>query len=196
MKANSLIAKVNSLRVRASRDGVLIARMSRNLIGSFIPEGQSIGMIVSPSKIEVNASIPQYAWETVAHNVDAPVSITMHNGDRWRGKMLKTMPRTSDSLDSPTLGGLYGGPIAVTQSKDPNGESQLKTVTPRLHTRIELAEPARKRRWISVSGETALPPPGAMCSVKLELQNEAIWQTSYRWIKAGFQTQFRDTQQN
>ena len=196
VKANSLIAKVNSLRLRAPRDGVLIARMSRNLAGSFIPEGQSIGMIVTPSKIEVNASIPQYAWETVAHNIDAPVSITMHNGDRWTGKMLKTLPRTSNTLDSPTLGGLYGGPIAVTQSKDANGESQLKTVTPRLHTRIELKDPVRVQKLVSVSSTPALPPPGAMCSVKLELENEAIWQTGYRWLKAALQTQFREDKQN
>jgi len=190
VKANSLITKVNSLHLRASRDGVLIARMSRNLAGSFIPEGQSIGMIVTPSKIEVNASIPQYAWETVARNVDAPVSITMHNGDRWTGKMLKTLPRTSDTLDSPTLGGLYGGPIAVTQSKDANGESQLKSVTPRLHTRIKLMNPVRRQKLVSVSSDPVLPPPGAMCSVKLELENEAVWQSGYRWIKAALQTQF------
>lgn len=196
VKANSLIAKVNSLRLRAPRDGVLIARMSRNLTGSFIPEGQSIGMIVTPSKIEVNASIPQYAWETVAHHVEAPVSITMHNGDRWTGKILKTLPRSSETLDSPTLGGLYGGPIAVTQSKDANGESQLKTVTPRLHTRIELKEPVRSQKLISVSNDPMLPPPGAMCSVKLELENEAVWQTGFRWIKAGLQTQFSETKQD
>ncbi len=195
VKANSLIAKVNSLRLRAPRDGVLIARMSRNLTGSFIPEGQSIGMIVTPSKIEVNASIPQYAWETVAHHVEAPVSITMHNGDRWTGKILKTLPRSSETLDSPTLGGLYGGPIAVTQSKDANGESQLKTVTPRLHTRIELKEPVRGQKLISVSNDPMLPPPGAMCSVKLELENEVVWQTGFRWIKAGLQTQFGETKQ-
>ena len=114
--ANSLVTKVNSLRLKAPSDGVLISRMIRNLPGSFISEGQSIGMVVNPSKIEINASVPQYAWETVAHNVDSPVSITMFNGDQWTGKILKTLPRTTDTLASPTLGGLYGGPITVVQS--------------------------------------------------------------------------------
>jgi len=192
IKANSLIAKVVSLHVRSPRDGVLIARMSQNLTGSFIAEGQSIGMVVNPSKIEVNASIPQYAWETVAHNVDAPVFITMANGDHWSGKVLKTLPRTSDTLDSPSLGGIYGGPITVVQSTTPSGEPQLKTDTPRLHTRIELKEQTRKTSLISLTKLNVPPPPGAHCSVKLEMENEVVWQTGYRWIKAGLQTQFKE----
>lgn len=192
VKANSLIAKVESLRLKSPRDGVLIARLSRNLAGSFIPEGQSIGMVVNPAKIEVNASIPQYAWESIAHHVDAPVSITMSNGDHWTGKLWKTLPRTSDSLDSPSLGGIYGGPITVVQSTAPNGEPLLKTDTPRLHTRIEVLEPARVSKLISLSREILPPPPGAHCSVKLQMENEAVWQTGYRWLKASLQTQFKE----
>ncbi len=194
--ANSLVTKVNSLRLKAPSDGVLISRMSRNLPGSFIPEGQSIGMVVNPSKIEINASVPQYAWETVAHNVDSPVSITMFNGDRWTGKILKTLPRTTDTLASPSLGGLYGGPITVVQSKATNGETQLKTDKPRLHTRIELTKPATSSNLFSLSNHGVLPPLGALCSVKLELQNEVVWQTGFRWLKAGLQTQFKVPKQS
>ena len=194
VKANSLTAKVNSLHLRAPSDGVLISRMTRNLGGSFIPEGQSIGMVVDPSKIEINASIPQYAWETVARNVDAPVSVSMYNGDKWKGRILKTLPRTSDTLDTPSLGGIYGGPITVVQSNAPNGESVLKTDKPRLHTRIELTEPAPSSNRFFKASHNVPPPPGALCAVKLELQNEAVWQTGFRWIKAGLQTQFQETQ--
>ncbi len=193
VKTESLIAKVNALHVRAPRDGVLIARMSRNLPGSFVPEGQSIGMVVNPSKIEVNASIPQYAWESVARNVDAPVSIHILNGDHWSGKINKTLPRTSDILDSPSLGGLYGGPISVVQSKNPNGEYQLKSYAPRLQTRIELIESLPAGKWISHEVFHRRPPPGAHCSVKLQLENENVWQTAYRWTKAGFQKHFQET---
>ncbi len=193
VKAESLIARVNALHVRAPRDGVLIARMSRNLPGSFVPEGHSIGMVVNPSKIEVNASIPQYAWESVARNVDAPVSIHMLNGDHWSGKLSKTLPRTSDVLDSPSLGGLYGGPIAVIQSKNPNGEPQLKSYAPRLETRIELNEALPDGKWTSHDVVHRRPPPGAHCSVKLQLESESVLQTAYRWTKAGFQKHFQET---
>ena len=192
VKANSLQSKVNSLRLRAPSDGVLISRMTRNLVGSFVPEGQSIGMVVDPAKIEINASIPQYAWETVARNVDAPVSVSMYNGDKWKGRILKTLPRTSDTLASPSLGGIYGGPITVVRSNAPNGESVLKTDKPRLHTRIKLAEPAPSSNRYFIASHNVPPPPGALCSVKLELQNEAIWQTGVRWIRAALQTQFQE----
>ena len=190
--ANSLLNKVTSLRLKAPRDGVLISRTSRNLSGSFIPEGQSIGMVVNPSKIEINASVPQYAWETVAHNIDSPVSIIMFNGDLWTGKIIKTLPRTTDTLASPTLGGLYGGPITVVQSKAANGDTQLKTDKPRLHTRIELTKPATSSNLFSMPSHNLPPPLGTHCSVKLELQNEAVWQTGFRWIKASLQTQFQE----
>ncbi len=181
VKADSLATKVNALHVKAPSDGVLIARNSRNLLGSFISEGHSIGMVVNPSEIEVSASIPQYAWETIAHHVDASVAITMFNGEQRTGRIRKTLPRTTEVLESPALGGLYGGPIAVVQSKAANGESQLKSCHPRLQTRIEL---------ISCPGLP--PPPGALCSVKLVSQNETVWQTIYRWIVAGLHTRFHE----
>jgi len=192
--ANILLAKVSALHLKSPRDGVLIARMSRNLLGSFVPEGQSIGMVVDPTEIEINASIPQYAWETVAHQVDSPVSIAMSNGDHWTGKIRKTLPRTSDVLESPSLAGLYGGPITVVQSTSPNGEPQLKTESPRLQTRIELNKSAPKSSLLSMAKFHAPPPPGAHCSIKLEMHTEAIWETGYRWIKAGLQTQFAQAQ--
>jgi putative peptide zinc metalloprotease protein len=192
VKAESLTTKVNALRVKAPRDGVLIARTSRNLPGSFVPEGQPIGLVVNPSKIEVNASIPQYAWETVARNVDAPVSIHMLNGDKWLGKIRQTLPRTTDVLDSPSLGGLYGGPIAVVQSKNASGDTQLKSYAPRLQTRIDLNESLPRGSWIAFEVSGQRPPPGALCSVKLKLENENVWQTAYRWTKAGFQKHFHE----
>ena len=39
----------------------------------------------------------------VVRNVDAPVSVSMYNGDQWKGRILKTLPRTSDTLESPSL---------------------------------------------------------------------------------------------
>jgi len=181
IKSNILKAQVESLVIRAPRSGVLLARMSHNLPGSFIPEGQPIGIIVDPAQVEVKASVPQDAWELVAHSIRSPVAIHMFHGQRLSGKVIETLPRTSDTLDSPCLGGLYGGPITVVLSKDAKGEEQLKTDTPRLQTRIELDR----------SSITAMPPPGSLCSVKLSSQSEAIWQTGYRWIKAAMHVQFK-----
>jgi putative peptide zinc metalloprotease protein len=180
VKYSILETKVNALVLKATRNGVLLARMSQNLPGSFIPEGQSIGMIVAPAQVEVKASVPQEAWEVMAHNVDSPVSIYLVNGQQIHGKVVETLPRTSDALESPCLGGIYGGPIAVVLSKDEKGEEQLKCESPRLQTRIEIHR----------ARTDALPPPGALCAVKLTKQNERIWETGYRWIKAAIHVQF------
>ena len=91
VKTKSLAAKVESLHLKAPRDGVLIARNSCNLAGSFLQEGQSIGFVAEPSQIEVRASVPQEAWDVISQSVSAPVSIHMLNGDRWTGKVSKTI---------------------------------------------------------------------------------------------------------
>jgi putative peptide zinc metalloprotease protein len=178
VKHQILDAKKNGLVLKASRAGVLLARMSHNLPGSFLPEGQSIGMIVDPAQIEVKASIPQDAWEVVAQSVHELASITLFTGQHLKGEVLETLPRTSDQLESSWLGGLYGGPLPVVMSKDAKGESQLKTESPRLQTRIRLLR------------DEPLPPPGALCSVRLQKHRESIWQTGYRWIKAAVQVHF------
>jgi len=181
--------KVNSLVLRAPRDGILLARMSHNLIGSFVQEGQSIGLVVDPRQMEIQASIPQYAWDTVSHSVDEVVSIHMASGQSWRGSILTTLPRTSDSLEWPSLGGIYGGPIAVMMTKDANGDEELKTHTPRLQTRIQFDQKAPTSSLFDFGGTAIMPPPGSLCSVKLLRHNEAVWQTAWRWIKAALAVQ-------
>jgi putative peptide zinc metalloprotease protein len=192
VQCNSLKSKLDSLVLRAPRDGILLARMSHNLLGSYLQEGQSIGLIVNPGQIEVRASIPQYAWELVSKNGDSRVSIHLLDGHSRAGKIHDTLPRTSDELESPTLGGLYGGPIAVVMGKNSKGESQLKSNEPRLQTRIQF-EPtvASTSGFFESSAPISLPPPGSLCSVKLAKNNEAIWQTFYRWIEAAFEAQTR-----
>jgi putative peptide zinc metalloprotease protein len=181
IKCNLLKAKVESLHIKAPRDGVLISRMSQNLPGSFLPEGQSVGIIADPVKVEVRASVPQDAWDIVSHNVHAPVSVYLESGVRCSGKVLLTLPRTSDTLESPSLGGLYGGPIPVMMSQTPEGEDRLTTNSPRLQTRIEL-DPSVLRNQI--------PPPGLHCSIRLTNEHEAVWQTAYRWLNAAVQSRF------
>ena len=189
VQCESLKNKVDSLVLRAPRDGVLLARRSQNLKGSFVPEGQSIGLVVNPKQIEIRASVPQYAWETVSHNVEAPVSITMASGQHWAGKILTTHPRTSDSIEWPSLGGIYGGPIAIVKSKDENGKDQMKTNSPRLQTQIQIDLQASVGGLLDFGSSRMSPPPGSTCSVQLQKHNEAIWQTGYRWIRAALEKQ-------
>lgn len=184
-----LQGKVNSLVLRAPRDGILLARMSNNLMGSFVQEGQSIGLVIDPRQMEIRASVPQYAWDTVSRNVDQAVSIHMASGQNWNGSILMTLPRTSDALEWPSLGGIYGGPVAVMITKDSNGEDQLKTHTPRLQTRIRFANNPFVNSLFHLGGSAIMPPPGSLCSVKLLRHNEAVWQTTWRWIKAALSVQ-------
>ena len=147
-------------------------------------------MVADPTQIEVRASVPQDAWETISRSVSASVSIYMDNGDRWNGKVIKTLPHTSDTLDSPSLGGIYGGPITVVMHKTPEGEECLTTNAPRLQTRIELD---RTSSGAHSAKTQRAPPPGLYCSVHLNSQREAIWQTVSRWIHAAAKSRFQES---
>jgi putative peptide zinc metalloprotease protein len=184
VKCKSLEGKVESLRLRAPRDGVLIARLSYNLPGSFLPEGQSIGIVADPTQIEVKASIPQDAWDVVSQSVQSPVAIHASNGDRWMGKLNKTLPRTSDTLDSPSQGGIYGGPIAVVMGKGSDGADKLTTSSPRLQSRIEFDQSTTA---------AVLPPPGLHCSIRLADRQEKIYQSITRWFRALLNSRFDET---
>lgn len=182
VKAQSLRSKVATLRVCAPRDGVLLCRNSHQLKGSFLNEGYAVGMVVDPNAIEIHASVPQASWELVATQSGAAVEVYPVNGRALRGTVLETLPRTSDELESPALGGLYGGPIPVVMSKSPEGEDQLKTEEPRLTTRIEINTDFSIGRHMSI--RYALPAPGSLCSVCLTSNREAVWETAYRWGRA------------
>jgi hypothetical protein len=106
--------------------------------------------------------------------------VYLHDGTKLSGELLETLPRTSDLLEWPSLGGIYGGPIAVIMNKNEKGEAQLKTDSPRLQARIRLG-----------TALMHLPPPGMTCSVKLTSDSESIWQTAKRWLQAALEAQFK-----
>lgn len=180
IKYQLLETKMNSLVLRAPRNGVLLARNSHNLPGSYLTEGHAIGVIVDPSQLEVKASVPQYAWSIVTNHVNSAVTVFLLHNQVLKGTIAETLPRTSEVLDSPCLGGIHGGPIPVVVRKDAKGEDQIIAQTPRLQTRVMLN---RDSAYVA-------PPPGSLCCIKLTNYNEAIWQTGYRWIQSAIHVQF------
>ncbi len=189
VKVESLRSKVAGLSIRASRSGVLLARKSQSLRGSFLTEGQAIGLIADPSDIEVRASLPQGAWEQIAHRSGANVELCFQNGDRFGGEILQTLPRTEESIETPALAGKYGGPLTVVTEKKPNGEEWMKTHEPRLSTRIRFKAPRPK--WIAFRRNDSLPIPGSLCTVQLEDYQETIWSSIIRFVNAALDRKLR-----
>ncbi|XZE43784.1 HlyD family efflux transporter periplasmic adaptor subunit [Pirellulaceae bacterium SH467] len=191
-QCTSLKDKLESLIVKAPRDGVLMIRASQNLKGNFLESGSSIGLVVDPTKLEVRATIPQEAWERVSGANGEPMVVRLSNGERWQGSVLQVLPRSTDVLSFASLGGIFGGPIAVRSEKDEQGKEEYKTDKPRLEVRVAIKPKSTTSSAWNTTMARSLPPAGIHCSLRLEHERENSWQSLWRWIDAALKFQFRD----
>ncbi|XZE36301.1 HlyD family efflux transporter periplasmic adaptor subunit [Pirellulaceae bacterium SH501] len=190
-QCTSLKQKLDSLIVKAPRAGVLMIRASQNLAGAYLEAGNSIGLVVDPAQLEVRASVPQDAWERMADAAGQPVVVRLSNGEKWQGSVLQVLPRSSDVLSYASLGGVFGGPIAVKPDKDEQGKEQYKTEEPRLEVRVALKPKSITSSAWNTSMARSLPPAGIHCSLRMELESESGWSAIWRWVDAALQFQFR-----
>ncbi len=188
---DSLNSKLAALTVRSPRDGVLMIRSSHNLVGNFLKEGSSIGYVVEPDQLEIHASLPQDKWDVISHSQGAAANVTLSNGEVWLGEVVQVLPRSSDTVEFPSMGGIFGGPLPVVQSKSADGKDEFKTEKPRLHARIALKPHSFQRSLWTREYRPSLPSPGILCSVKLSHHSENIWQTVVRWAYAAIHVQFK-----
>lgn len=187
----SLKEKLDSLVVKAPRAGVLMIRASQNLEGTYLEPGNSIGLVVDPAQLEVRASVPQEAWDRMSRSSGQPVVVRLSNGERWQGSVLQVLPRSSDVLSYASLGGIFGGPIAVKPDKDDQGKDRYKTEKPRLEVRVALKPKSITSSAWNTSMARSLPPAGIHCSLRLENESESGWSALWRWVDAALQFQFR-----
>jgi putative peptide zinc metalloprotease protein len=190
-KYESLNAKLAALTVHSPRDGVLMIRSSHNLVGNFLKEGVSIGYVVEPDQLEIHASLPQDKWDVISRSHGTAANVTLSNGEAWLGEVVQVLPRSSDTVEFPSMGGIFGGPLPVVQSKSADGKEEYKTEKPRLHARIALKPHSFQRSLWTREYRPSLPSPGILCSVKLSDHSENIWQTVIRWAYAAIHVQFK-----
>ncbi|MCU0717884.1 MAG: HlyD family efflux transporter periplasmic adaptor subunit, partial [Pirellula sp.] len=190
-QCTSLKEKLDSLVVKAPRAGVLMIRASHNLEGTYLETGNSIGLVVDPAQLEVRASVPQEAWDRMSRSSGQPVVVRLSNGERWQGSVLQVLPRSSDVLSYASLGGIFGGPIAVKPDKDDQGKDRYKTEKPRLEVRVALRPKSITSSAWNTSMARSLPPAGIHCSLRLENESESGWSALWRWVDAALQFQFR-----
>jgi hypothetical protein len=190
-KYESLNAKLATLTVHSPRDGVLMIRSSHNLVGNFLKEGVSIGYVVEPDQLEIHASLPQDKWDVISRSHGTAANVTLSNGEAWLGEVVQVLPRSSDTVEFPSMGGIFGGPLPVVQSKSADGKEEYKTEKPRLHARIALKPHSFQRSLWTREYRPSLPSPGILCSVKLSDHSENIWQTVIRWAYAAIHVQFK-----
>lgn len=183
--------KIAQLSIRAPRDGVLLMRGSNNFTGMFVEEGSALGLVVDPFRLEVRASAPADQWEPLAKSPGGNAEILLSNGETWKGELVQILPRTTDMLEFPALAGQHGGVLTVKMAKGEDGKEEQRTLEPRCQIRIGLTPNSFQRTILSSNYRPNLPPPGIVCSVKLNSHQESAWQTALRWITAALKMRFQ-----
>lgn len=126
---SELDAEVASLRIIASRDGLVTGSEIDSLQGSFVKEGAQLLCVCDPQEKELLVTVTTRDVE--AYNLAVanqhPSMVRLRGG-----KSLMTMPpplrpRASQSLPHPALGANAGGPIAVEPSPE---KSEMRSATP------------------------------------------------------------------
>lgn len=151
--------RLQSLEIRATRDGQLRMEGLPNRIGQFLAAGALLGSIVNTAELEVRASTNQKDCPTLQRNLNCLVRIHSHGGQVGQAQVVNVNARGDAVLDEPALAACYGGPVPVELHQGEDGMDQLKLLRPRFQIRAQLQSQVDRRWtpgevvWVSIPNE-------------------------------------------
>jgi putative peptide zinc metalloprotease protein len=118
---DELLRRQESLTLTAPIQGLWSAPGLDNMVGSWMPRGTALGMIVDPKAFRFVAVLPQVATHLFGHEPgQAEVRLNGQEGVNLRTGTVQVLPFQHGALPSPALGWAGGGEVAVDPS-DPRG---------------------------------------------------------------------------
>jgi putative peptide zinc metalloprotease protein len=145
----------------------------RGMIGSFVPRGTALGMVVSEDELVVRAMVPDRDHAFVfrgqsAADVRARVRLASAPGQTIEASVLRTAPLGSRELSSPSLAIEAGGGIMT----DPRQTDRAVALTPSFEIDLALVEPS------------FAAAPGVRASVRLDGPSLPL---GARWLRRASQ---------
>lgn len=133
-----LLQEQQGLRVLSKVDGVLNLPTQQQLLGRFFNKGDLIGSIDSHLPQTAIVVVAESASAAILEHVDAVfVRLQAYPDIAIQGRVVSSVPATTQQLPSRYLGANFGGQIAV-NSRDEEGTQALKTV---LQYEVEMSVP-------------------------------------------------------
>ncbi|KAA1257587.1 putative peptide zinc metalloprotease protein YydH [Rubripirellula obstinata] len=134
-----LNAEVASLRITASRDGLVTGAGIESLQGSFVKEGSELLCVCDPQEKELLVAVTTRDVEAynLAVSHQHPSTIRLRGGKSLVAMPPPLRPRASQSLPHPALGANAGGPLAVEPSPE---EAEMRSASPLMQS-VALLDP-------------------------------------------------------
>ena len=158
--------KVAGLQLRAEREGRVAGAELKNLLDTFVQEGQELLTLGSEDCKELRISVHQTDLTVVMARIEADVPVRI--GTRWPipGRLLRVNPRATHRLPHPALAATSGGALPVRddpESAGPESESSLRLTEQRFDAVIGFAEDQADLLRCGERGIVSLGQPG--CSI-------------------------------
>lgn len=134
--------QIESLGVRASRDGVICSSGLDDLAGRFVKKGQVIAVIAEEVEKELVTSIAPGDVDAYLHlvKVSGMGSVRLRGGEWIEATLRQPKPRFSDIIPHPALAASHGGPLAIREAKKEEPHAELRTTYPRCRGVCELTK--------------------------------------------------------
>ncbi len=115
--------RAQALLIRSPTDGRLVVPQAQDLIGRFVPQGETVAYVADLSDVTVRVVVPQGEVDLVRQRTQAvEVRLFSRLREVVPASIRREVPGAMDELPSPALGTVGGGPFAV----DPSDERGLR----------------------------------------------------------------------
>lgn len=167
-----------ALVVTARQDGIWVAPRIRQHLGTWLPKGAPLGLILDPERFDFVAAVAQEDADRMFADAlrKSEVRLRGQAEARFAAGDLRILPAEKRTLPSPAIGWAAGGSIAVS----PRDEQGIQTVEPFFEVRATL---------------TGLPQAGLLHGrsgwIRFTLEPEPLFPRLWRRFRQLLQTRYR-----
>lgn len=146
--------QIDSLRIRAQRDGVVCSRNPQRWLGRFVERGDVLVSIGEEGAKEVLASIEGSDLAAYLQAVEQGqlCQVRLRGGQRFAVIPAAPQPRVRQTIPHPALAASAGGPLAVEPHRETTGRDTYRLIAPRSESRSRLREEISRRVWAGQQG--------------------------------------------
>jgi putative peptide zinc metalloprotease protein len=163
------------LRVFAPVDGRVVARNLRNLIGTYVQEGDELMAVGDEQRKELLVSIAHDQVDDVLPRIGQVTRFRLGSCRLYEGTLTQVEPRASRNLPHPSLSATVGGPLAVSEDSEDEQPGDSRLVEPRFPGVITIAPQTCDRLASGARGY-------ALFGLRDEPAGRYLWNRFRNWL--------------
>lgn len=165
--------QLESLQIKATTDGIVVARNLEQSIGTYVKEGEVILTVADETEKELVVSVAQEEIDAVIPRVGKPIRFRIGGRLARNGRLDRLDPRASTDLPHPAMSSQVGGQLAVV-AHGAEGQEAMRLAEPRFRGMIELPPDVCQDLGAGEQGH-------AILGIRSESIGEFAWVRIHRW---------------